>query len=101
MLIYNTTYQTGIDDARNFVIWLSESYIPEVEKTGILQNPRLTHFLSHKEQDSECFSLQWEVEDRASVQRWDTQEGMRMSEDMMKIVIDKLIGFPTLMEVIK
>ena len=32
MLIYNTTYQTGIDDARNFVIWLSESYIPEVEK---------------------------------------------------------------------
>ena len=58
MLIYNTTYQTGIDDARNFVIWLSESYIPEVEKTGILQNPRLTHILSHKEQDSECFSLQ-------------------------------------------
>ena len=51
MLIYNTTYQTGIDDARNFVIWLSESYIPEVEKTGILQNPRLTHILSHKEQD--------------------------------------------------
>ena len=50
MLIYNTTYQTGIDDARNFVIWLSESYIPEVEKTGILQNPRLTHILSHKEQ---------------------------------------------------
>ena len=47
MLIYNTTYQTGIDDARNFVIWLSESYIPEVEKTGILQNPRLTHILSH------------------------------------------------------
>ena len=38
MLIYNTTYQTGIDDARNFVIWLSESYIPEVEKgkyTGV------------------------------------------------------------------
>ena len=35
----------GIDDARNFVIWLSESYIPEVEKTGILQNPRLTHIL--------------------------------------------------------
>lgn len=74
MLIYNTTYQTGIDDARNFVIWLSESYIPEVEKTGILQNPRLTHILSHKEQDSECFSLQWEVEDTAALHRWHTQQ---------------------------
>lgn len=31
MLIYNTTYQVAIDDARNFVIWLNECYIPEVE----------------------------------------------------------------------
>ena len=84
MLIYNTTYQTGIDDARNFVIWLSESYIPEVEKTGILQNPRLTHILSHKEQDSECFSLQWEVEDTATLHRWHTQQGMHLNEEMMK-----------------
>ena len=85
MLIYNTTYQTGIDDARNFVIWLSESYIPEVEKTGILQNPRLTHILSHKEQDSECFSLQWEVEDTAALHRWHThcdQLGIIVWQDM-------------------
>ena len=34
MLIYNTTYQVAIDDARNFVIWLNECYIPEVEKQG-------------------------------------------------------------------
>ena len=96
MLIYNTTYQTGIDDARNFVIWLSESYIPEVEKTGILQNPRLTHILSHKEQDSECFSLQWEVEDTAALHRWHTQQGMHLNEEMMKIFKEKVGVFPTL-----
>ena len=101
MLIYNTTYQTGIDDARNFVIWLSESYIPEVEKTGILQNPRLTHILSHKEQDSECFSLQWEVEDTATLHRWHTQQGMHLNEEMMKIFKDKVVGFPTLMEIVE
>ena len=93
--------ETGIDVARNFVIWLSESYIPEVEKTGILQNPRLTHILSHKEQDSECFSLQWEVEDTAALHRWHTQQGMHLNEEMMKIFKDKVVGFPTLMEVIK
>ena len=101
MLIYNTTYQTSIDDARNFVIWLSESYIPEVEKTGILQNPRLTHILSHKEQDSECFSLQWEVEDTAILHRWHTQQGMRLNEEMMKIFKDKVVGFHALMGAIK
>lgn len=101
MLIYNTTYQVAIDDARNFVIWLNECYIPEVEKQGLLQSPRLTHILSHKEEDSECFSLQWEVEDSAALHHWHTRQGMKLNEEMMKVFKDKVIGFPTLMEVIK
>ena len=52
MLIYNTTYQVEIGDAHNFVIWLSECYIPAVEEQGMLQNPRLTQILTHKEQES-------------------------------------------------
>lgn len=101
MLIYNTTYQIGVDDARNFVIWLSEYYIPEVEKTGLLCNPRLTQILSHKEQDTECFSLQWEVADSAELHRWHTRQGMKLNEEMLKVFKDKVVGFPTLMEVIK
>ena len=101
MLIYNTTYQVGIDDARNFVIWLTECYIPEVEKHGALSHPRLTQILSHQESDSECFSLQWEVEDSAALHKWHTAQGMALNEEMLKIFKDKVVGFPTLMEVIK
>ena len=101
MLIYNTTYQVDMADARNFVIWLSECYIPEVEKNGKLNCPRLTQILSHQEADSECFSLQWEVEDTATLHRWHTEQGMSLNEEMMKVFKDKVVGFPTLMEVIK
>lgn len=101
MLIYNTTFQTEVGDARNFVIWLNECYIPEVENLGMLRNPRLAQILSHKEPDSECFSLQWEVEDSATLHRWHTQQGMRLNEEMMKVFKDKVVGFPTLMEVIR
>lgn len=101
MLIYNTTFQVALEDARNFVIWVSESYIPEVEKTDLLRNPRLTQILSHQETDSECFSLQWEVEDSATLHRWHTQQGMKLNEEMLKVFKDKVAGFPTLMEVIK
>ena len=48
MLIYNTTYQVDMNDARNFVIWVSECYIPEVEKNGKLKNPRLVRILTHR-----------------------------------------------------
>ena len=95
MLIYNTTFHVEMGDARNFVIWLNEFYIPEVEKSGELRNPRILRILSHKEQDSECFSLQWEVEDSATLHRW------HVKQEMMKVFKDKVIGFPTLMEVIR
>ncbi len=101
MLVYNTTYHVQMSDARNFVIWLSESYIPEAEKTGDLKNPRILRILSHQEQDSECFSLQWEVESSAALHHWHTQVGAALNEEMMKIFKDQVLGFPTLMEVIK
>ena len=92
MLIYNTTFHVEMGDARNFVIWLNEYYIPEVENLRIL---------SHKEQDSECFSLQWEVEDSAALHRWHVKQGATLNAEMMKVFKDKVIGFPTLMEVIR
>ena len=49
MLIYNTTFHVEMGDARNFVIWLNEYYIPEVENLGELKNPRILRILSHKE----------------------------------------------------
>ena len=101
MLIYNTTFQVEMGDARNFVIWLNEYYIPEVENLGELKNPRILRILSHKEQDSECFSLQWEVEDSAALHRWHVKQGATLNAEMMKVFKDKVIGFPTLMEVIR
>ena len=101
MLIYNTTFHVDMGDARIFVIWLNEYYIPEVENLGELKNPRILRILSHKEQDCECFSLQWEVEDSAALHRWHVKQGATLNAEMMKVFKDKVIGFPTLMEVIR
>lgn len=101
MLIYNTTFHVEMEDARNFVIWLNEYYIPEVEKSEKLKNPRILRILSHQEQNSECFSLQWEVENSATLHHWHTEQGASLNEEMMKVFKDKVIGFPTLMEVVR
>ena len=71
------------------------------ENPGELKNPRILRILSHKEQDSECFSLQWEVEDSAALHRWHVKQGATLNAEMMKVFKDKVIGFPTLMEVIR
>lgn len=100
MLIYNTTFQ--VDDAvyDNFLIWLKESYIPEIEQHGTLKSPRLCRILSHRDEGS-ALSLQWEVESSGLLHRWHLEQGVRLNEELTKIFKDNVIGFPTLMEVIE
>ena len=100
MLIYNTTFQVDDDVHDNFMIWIKESYIPEVQKHGALKAPRICRILSHREEGS-AYSLQWEVESSGLLHRWHLEQGVRLNDELVKIFKDKVIGFPTLMEVIE
>ena len=100
MLIYNTTFHTEDNVHDNFLIWLRESYIPEIEKYDVLRSPRLCRLLSHYDEGM-AYSLQWEVEDSACLHRWHTDQGVKLDDELAKIFKDKVIGFSTLMEVIE
>ena len=100
MLIYNTTYHVEEGQEKNFLAWMQEYYLPEVEKQGTLQAPRVARILSHIEEGSVCFSVQFEVEDSARLHRWHQEQGVKLNEELLKVFKDKVIGFPTLMEII-
>lgn len=100
MLIYNTTFQVDDDVRENFLIWIKESYIPEVLKHGALKMPRICRILSHRDEGS-VYSLQWEVENSGLLHSWHLEQGVRLNEELTKLFKDKVIGFPTLMEVIE
>ena len=101
MLIYNTTYQVEEGQEDNFLIWIKEFYLPEVEKAGALHTPRIVRVLSHREEGSTCYSLQFEVENSGVLHRWHLEQGTKLNEELVKIFQDKVVGFPTLMEVIE
>lgn len=99
MLIYNTTYHVEEGQEKNFLIWMQEYYLPEVEKQGTLHAPRILRVLSHRD-DGESYSVQFEVEDSARLHRWHQEQGVKLNEELQKVFKDKVVGFPTLMEVI-
>lgn len=101
MLVYNTTYHVGLDDARNFVIWIHQVYIPAATESGFLKRPRLCRILSHHDEDSECFSLQFEAEDTAKLHEWYVKKEAALHEELQKVFKDKVAGFSTIMEVIE
>lgn len=100
MLIYNTTYHVEEGQEKPFMAWMHDYYLPEVEKQGTLHAPRIARILSHIEEGSTCYSVQFEVEDSARLHRWHQEQGAALNEELLKIFKDKVIGFPTLMEVI-
>lgn len=101
MLVFNTTYTIQNEDARNFVIWIHNCYIPNATEGGQLSKPRLLRILSHKDQQTECFSLQFNVEDTATLHTWYTQSGKPLTDEMTQMFGDRLVGFSTIMEEIE
>ncbi len=100
MIVYNTTYTTPLEDARNFVIWVHESFIAKTTADGRLSNPRLLRILSHKDEHSECFCLQFEVESSAVLHQWFVEQGKAIGDDLNKLFEGRIVGFSTLMETI-
>lgn len=101
MLIYNTTYQVDEGQEDSFLIWIKEFYLPEVEKGGMLRSPRIVRVLSHREEGSACYSLQFEVENSGILHRWHLDHGVKLNDELVKVFRDKVVGFPTLMEVVE
>lgn len=100
MLLYNTTYHVEEEVEKNFLIWLNEVYIEEVLQSGKLKSPRLCRVLSHHDTGS-CYSLQWEVEDSTVLHHWHLSQGVKLNGQLLQIFKDKVVGIPTLMEIVR
>ena len=100
MILYNTTYQMPEADARNFVIWIHQVMLPRVQEFGYMNNGRLSRILSPKEEGTECFALQFEVESTARLHYWFVKQGKQLGEELLKTFNNRVIGFSTMMEVV-
>ncbi|MBQ8051124.1 MAG: DUF4286 family protein [Bacteroidaceae bacterium] len=98
MIVYNTTYTMPNADARDFVIWVTQSMLPRVEANGLLSQPRLLRILSHHDQETECMSLQFHVESTALLHRWYTEIGEALNRELLKMFDQRIVGFSTIME---
>lgn len=101
MLIYNTTYHLEEEVEDNFLIWLKEVHIPEIEKQDSLRNPKICKILSHSEEGQATYALQWEVESPAELHRWHMKYGSFAKEQVDKIFKQKVLYFDTLMRVVE
>jgi len=97
MIVYNTTYTVNNAEAKNFIIWVHEVYIPRAKEDNVLKNARLCQILTHKDPESECFSLQFEVESTALLNQWYSKNGKGLVDELVKTFGQNVVGFATIM----
>lgn len=98
MIVYNTTYTMPVGDARDFVIWVNECMMPRVEDDGRLSGSRMLRILSHHDQDTECFSVQFDVDSTAILHKWYTELGDALNKELLQVFDGRIVGFSTIME---
>ena len=102
MLIFNTTYAVEKKELASFVNWVREVMIPTVHAEGTLHSGRLSQILDNiPDAENLSFSLQFCVEDSATLHKWYRSQGCELQKQMKKVFGNRVIGFPTLMEVIE
>jgi len=100
MIVYNITFQVDYNESQTFVVFLHDIYIPAIDADNTLHNPRLCRILSHRDNETECFSLQFECKSTAELHHWYTNSGNKLHEELKKVFDDRVTSFPTMMEII-
>lgn len=98
MFIHNTTYVVPNNDARDFVVWVHQVLLPRAAAADCGMGGKLMRILSHKEEDTECFSVQLEAPSSAHLHRWHIGPGRIMADELHKLFDGRIVGFGTLME---
>ena len=101
MIIYNTTFQVGTNDAHNLVVYLHEKYIPEAKRSGAILSSTMCRVITHHDEASECISVQFETNDMETFHKWYATEGFKINNEMLALFKNKIVGFPTMLEVIE
>lgn len=101
MIIYNTTFQVGTNDAHNLVVYLHEKYIPEAKRSGAILSSMMCRVITHHDEASECISVQFETNDMETFHKWYATEGIKINNEMLALFKNKIVGFPTMLEVIE
>lgn len=100
MLLYNVTITIDLPSAAEWLAWMRDEHIPDVMSTGMFISYRLSRLLDHEHSDSEIYTVQYLVRDRASWLRYFEEFQPALQQAHRTRYAGRFAAFRTLMEVV-
>lgn len=101
MLIYNTTYNVTNKSYASWIIWLKETHVPFMQKSGDFFEPQITKLIYSENQDAASYAVQFKVKDIETLNKWKDWYEELLNNEIKKTFGEEVLTFSTVMEVIE
>jgi hypothetical protein len=98
MLVINTPFFVATTHLDQFLKWVSNVYVPNMMKTDHFSASRFYQVLSHQEQDSTGYSLQFEFAEPALYRHWEDRHHAALQEELKLLFNEHVLSFSTLLK---
>jgi len=98
MILYNVTYGIDKEIESEWLLWMKSSYIPGILDTGLFSGYRIYKVLSHEDEVSSSYCVQYFVETIEQFNRYLENFASAFIEELKQRYKDRHVAFNTLLE---
>ena len=98
MVIYNVTVNVDEDVLSQWLKWMSEKHIPDVMKTGLFKECKLSKILA-EEAGGKSYSVQYLLENWDNYHDYQSKYASKLQKEHIDKFGNKCVAFRTLLEV--
>lgn len=100
MIIYNVTLKVDNSVAEEWVQWMKQEHMPELQNTGLFTGYRLCRLLEQDEAEGVTFSAQYTCDSLEDYNAYISKHAQTMRDKAFSRFGGKFIAFRSVMEVL-
>ncbi len=100
MLVYNVTTKVDYSIADAWLLWMQETHMPDLLKTGCFIKYQLLKILELDDADGLTYAAQYFASSKDDYDRYLLQHASTLRNEVFEQWGDKIISFKTIMQVI-
>ncbi|MBP7274342.1 MAG: DUF4286 family protein [Saprospiraceae bacterium] len=101
MILYNVTIKIETDLHEEWLLWMQQSHIPNVMRTGIFREYRLCRLLGDDETDGITYAIQYICDDLDSFRKYQDVYAPALQKEHSEKFLNRYVAFRTLLQVVE
>lgn len=100
MILYNVTLKVSKDVSQDWAHWMQNIHIPDVMKTGMFLDYRMSRLLGVDDSDGPTYSIQYRLASHEHLETYKKNHAASLQKDHADRYGDQVLAFRTLMEIV-